>query len=100
MLHSTQEVSSKYMIETVDNWKVTVTTVAQRLSATSSSKKMLIIRADKNNSGDVWYGGSTIDGTNSDYLSPGEVRTFHFIDPYILYVLGTLNDKIYCETLE
>lgn len=88
------------MIDSVSNWKVTITATAQRLSETSSSKKILIIRASKNNSGDVYYGGSSITTDNSDYLSPGEVRVLYFIDPYILYVLGTLSDKIYCVTFE
>jgi hypothetical protein len=99
-LHSTQEVSSKYMIDAVSNQKITVAATAQRLSETSSSKKILVIRADEDNTGKVYWGSSNIDGDNSDYLNPGEVRILYFIDPYILYVKGTAEDKVYYNTLE
>lgn len=76
------------------------TNVNQRAASTSQTKKVLILRASKNNSGDIWYGSSNIDGDNSDYLSPGEVRIFYFENPYNIYLRGIAGDILYCNALD
>ncbi len=85
--------------ETVSNFKTSIaaTGEAQRLSSSSVAAKVIILRAHKNNTGDIFYGSSNIDGDNSDYLSPGEVRVLYFSDPYNIYIRGTINDIIYCN---
>jgi len=78
------------------NGKVEIaeTNVNQRLSLTPRPRKTVSLRAGKNNSGDIYYGSSDIDGTNSDYMSPGELRILSYFDMYALYVRGTQGDSL------
>ncbi|OQA16915.1 MAG: hypothetical protein BWY64_02374 [bacterium ADurb.Bin363] len=85
----------------ISNFKaiIAATGTNQRLAVVTQTKRVIILRANRNNNGDIYYGDANINGDNSDYLSPGEIRVLYFIDPYNIYIRGIINDILYCNAL-
>jgi len=82
---------------TINYGQVTVGTTAVQLTSTSTPLNFgIVVKADPNNSGNVYVGDSSVSTSNGYLLTPGESISFEIDDVSKVYVVAdTDNQKIY-----
>ncbi len=65
----------------------------EKLTTTSQIITGMVVRANKENAGNVYIGPSTV-GVTSYYLEKSESLQFDVIDPVRVYVYGAMGDSL------
>jgi len=82
---------------TINYGQVTVGTTAVQLTSTSTPLNFgIVVKADPDNTGNVYVGDSSVSTTNGYLLTPGEGIAFEIDDVSKVYVVAdTDNQKVY-----